>query len=153
MNKGIMVVKIGTAVLSKQSGRLDEAYIRSLAGQVYKLKALGYKIILVSSGAIGAGMDALGLTRRPAQLSKLQACAAIGQGRLMKLYEEHFRRRGTHAVGLPLWLHPVPGRSSQNARTTMRTNVVGVSSSTSRPRHSAMRKGRSSATYSAGSGS
>jgi len=98
MNKGIMVVKVGTGVLSKPSGKLDASYIASLAGQICKLIKLGYKVVLVSSGAIGAGVEALGLRSRPKHLTKLQACAAVGQGRLMKLYEESFRRQGVHAA-------------------------------------------------------
>lgn len=104
MNKGIMVVKVGTAILSKPSGRLDAAYIKALAGQVCQLLKLGYKVILVSSGAIGAGVEALKLFHRPTakELLRLQACAAIGQGRLMRLYEESFSKRGRHAAQILL---------------------------------------------------
>lgn len=98
MNKGIMVVKVGTATLSKASGSLDESYIKSLVSQISMLIEAGYKVILVTSGAIGAGMDALGLSKRPVEISKLQACAAIGQSRLMRIYEECFRKHGTHAA-------------------------------------------------------
>lgn len=104
MNKGIMVVKVGTAILSKPSGRLDASYIKSLTDQICQLLKLGYKVILVSSGAIGAGVEALKLSHRPTarDLIRLQACAAIGQGMLMKLYEESFRRRGTHTAQILL---------------------------------------------------
>ncbi|MFH1868693.1 MAG: glutamate 5-kinase [Candidatus Omnitrophota bacterium] len=102
MKKGIIVVKVGTAVLTKGSGRLNDSRVRSITAQICKLLELGYKVILVSSGAIGAGMEALRLTQRPKQLAKLQACAAIGQGRLMKLYEESFRKKGTHAAQILL---------------------------------------------------
>lgn len=104
MNKGIIVVKVGTAILSKPSGRLDAFYIRSLTDQICQLLKLGYKVILVSSGAIGAGVEALRLPHRPMarDLLRLQACAAIGQGRLMRLYEESFRKRGTHAAQILL---------------------------------------------------
>lgn len=102
MNKGIIVVKVGTAVLSQASGRLDDSRVRCITAQICELLELGYKVILVSSGAIGAGMEALKLTQRPNQLTKLQACAAIGQGRLMKLYEENFRGKGTHAAQILL---------------------------------------------------
>jgi len=120
MNKGIMVVKVGTGVLSKPSGKLDASYIALLVGQICKLMKLGHKVVLVSSGAIGAGMEALGLKERPKQLTKLQACAAIGQGRLMKLYEESFRRRGTHAAQVLLTKHDLGiGKECTNARHTI----------------------------------
>lgn len=102
MNKGIIVVKVGTSTLSDSSGKLGVAYIDGLTDQICQLLQLGYKLILVSSGAIGAGMEALGISQRPKQLSKLQACAAIGQGRLMRLYEESFSKRGRHAAQILL---------------------------------------------------
>lgn len=102
MNKGIMVIKVGTAILSKPSGRLDASRVEALTAQICQLIKLGYKVVLVSSGAIAAGIEALGLHSRPKQLTKLQACAAIGQGRLMKLYEENFRKLGRHAAQILL---------------------------------------------------
>jgi len=109
MKKKIIVVKVGTAVLSKakrlsrhKTGKLDPVFIKSLIAQICKLKRLGLNVILVSSGAIGAGMEAIGLSSRPGNLNKLQACAAIGQGKLMKLYEENFRFHGKHAAQILL---------------------------------------------------
>ncbi len=102
MKNQIIVIKVGTGVVSKASGRLDDFYIGSLVDQICRLRKLGQKIVLVSSGAIGAGIEALSLSSRPKNLNKLQACAAIGQGRLMKLYEESFRKRGTHAAQILL---------------------------------------------------
>ncbi|NQT96063.1 MAG: glutamate 5-kinase [Candidatus Omnitrophica bacterium] len=102
MKKGIMVVKVGTAILSKGSGRLDSGRIASLTAQICKLKKLGQKIILVSSGAIGAGVEAIGISKRPSNLNKLQACAAIGQGKLMRLYEQNFSKQGKHAAQILL---------------------------------------------------
>jgi len=97
-NRGIIVVKVGTSTLSDSAGRLDASYIENLTGQVCQLLKLGYKVILISSGAIGAGMEVLGLSQRPKNINELQACSAIGQGRLMKLYEENFYKRGTHTA-------------------------------------------------------
>jgi glutamate 5-kinase len=109
MNKGIIVVKVGTAVLSKRisgktpkSGKPDPVFIKDLARQVCRLKKTGLKVILVSSGAIGAGIEAIGLKERPSDLSRLQACAAIGQGKIMKLYEESFSFYGKHAAQILL---------------------------------------------------
>ncbi|MDD5504006.1 MAG: glutamate 5-kinase [Candidatus Omnitrophica bacterium] len=109
MKRNIIVVKVGTAVLGRQllnrrarPGKLDSAFIRELARQTCVLKDMGFRVIIVSSGAIGAGMEALGLDKRPQDLNKLQACAAIGQGKLMKLYEENFRFHKKHAAQILL---------------------------------------------------
>lgn len=102
MDKGIIVIKIGTAVLCSKPGALDMTRVKSLTGQVSELLRLGYRVVIVSSGAIGAGMEAMGLNQRPKQLGRLQACAAIGQGRLMKIYEESFKRHGIHTAQLLL---------------------------------------------------
>lgn len=101
-NAKIVVVKIGTAVLSETNGRLNIKVIHSICSQVSKIINCGYKVIIVSSGAIGAGIEAAGLKKRPHKLSTLQATAAIGQSRLMKLYNDCLRRNGLHAAQLLL---------------------------------------------------
>lgn len=101
-NNKVIVIKIGTAVLSKPAGGLELEILRSLSNQVAKLKTSGYKVVIVSSGAIGAGIDAAGLKQRPKKLSKLQAAAAIGQIQLMKLYDDCIRRNNLHAAQLLL---------------------------------------------------
>ena len=99
---GQVVVKIGTAALSNEAGGLNESGIGRLAAQVHALRQRGLRVVIVSSGAIGAGMDALGLKTRPARLPELQACAAIGQGRLTAVYDRCFRRKGYHAAQMLL---------------------------------------------------
>ena len=86
------VVKLGTGILSDPRGRIDLAQIEQLAGQVVELRRRGHQVLVVSSGAVGCGMSLLGLTRRPAQMAELQACAALGQPRLMRLWDEAFGR-------------------------------------------------------------
>lgn len=93
-----LVVKIGTASLSNEQGGLDEGQVSRLAEQVLGLRRRGIMTAVVSSGAIGAGMNALGLKERPRTTPELQACAAIGQGRLIALYERCFRKSGAHAA-------------------------------------------------------
>lgn len=88
------VIKVGTKVITSKDRSLDLAMISSLASQVSSAMDSGVEIILVTSGAIGAGMSILGLKKRPADLSYLQATAAIGQSHLMHLYSGHFRARG-----------------------------------------------------------
>jgi len=89
-----IVVKVGTKVMTSKDRSLDLGMISSLASQISYAMDSGIEIILVTSGAIGAGMSILGLKKRPADLSYLQATAAIGQGHLMHLYSGYFRARG-----------------------------------------------------------
>ena len=93
-----VVVKIGTAALSDEQGGLDEASVSRLAGQIHALRKRGLEVAVVTSGAISAGMNEFGLRKRPTRLPELQACAAVGQGRLTAVYDRCFRRRGYHAA-------------------------------------------------------
>ena len=78
--------------------------------QIHKLRTKGYKVILVSSGAVGLGMKTLQLSKRPQQLSKVQALASIGQGKLMALYEDAAKQNGFHVGQLLLTLEGVQER-------------------------------------------
>ena len=88
------VVKLGTGILSDAKGRIDTAQIAALAGQIAELRRRGHEMLVVSSGAVGCGMSLLGLTKRPTAMAELQACAALGQPRLMRLYDEAFSHAG-----------------------------------------------------------
>src|SRR5436305_10878043 len=68
--------------------------MEQLVAQVAAQRKAGREMVLVSSGAVGAGMGALGHARRPADLAELQACAAVGQSRLMAVYEKLFGKSG-----------------------------------------------------------
>src|SRR5436305_985943 len=85
-----IVVKLGTGVLTDSRKQPDLAQMQQLVAQVAAQRAAGKEVVLVSSGAVGAGMGVLGHERRPADLAELQACAAIGQSRLMSIYEKLF---------------------------------------------------------------
>ncbi|MBL7155554.1 MAG: glutamate 5-kinase [Candidatus Omnitrophica bacterium] len=91
-----IVIKIGTSVLTKGDGTIDEGIITSIASQVSQLKDKGAKVMLVSSGAIGAGRGILKL--RGNSLSDLQAMASVGQNELMHLYNEAFKK-GNYLTG------------------------------------------------------
>ena len=91
---GTVVVKVGTNVLANAEGVLDRARIASLAGQILGIRQRGWRVVLVSSGAIGAGVGKLNLGKRPTDLPHLQACAAIGQTALMQIYQECFAPHG-----------------------------------------------------------
>lgn len=84
------VVKLGTQLLSDPDGRLDAAFIGRIAEQVAALQRRGVKVTLVSSGAVGAGLRELNLPKRPTDLAKLQAVAAVGQRRLMDVWAAAF---------------------------------------------------------------
>lgn len=93
-----IVVKIGSSTVTDEAGRLDEGQIQSLAGQVAQLKRDGLSLIIVSSGAIAAGLKALGFSERPKKMAELQAAASVGQGLLMNLWAQALGAAG-FAVG------------------------------------------------------
>ena len=90
-----IVVKLGTGVLTSGAGQLNNELIAGVCNELATLRAKGVEVIVVSSGAVGLGMGALGLTRRPKELSKKQACAGIGQSLLMQTWQAAFK---THAL-------------------------------------------------------
>lgn len=85
-----VIIKLGTGVLTQGVGQLDTARIAAVCAEIAALRARGCEVIVVSSGAVGLGMGALQLERRPKELSKKQACAAIGQSRLMQTWQAGF---------------------------------------------------------------
>lgn len=93
-----VVVKVGTQVLADESGMLARGRMAALASQVERVRKPGRRVLLVSSGAIGAGMGRLGMAIRPTELRTLQACAAVGQPFLMTAWEEAFSPHGCHVA-------------------------------------------------------
>ncbi len=85
-----VVIKLGTGVLTSGVGQLDTARIAAVCAEIAALRARGSEVLVVSSGAVGLGMGALRLERRPKELSRKQACAAIGQSRLMQTWQAGF---------------------------------------------------------------
>ena len=106
-----VVVKLGTNVLANDRGLLDEAQIARIADQVMALESQGRRVVVVSSGAIAAGMDGLALEKRPGALPQLQACAAVGQARLMMMFDNALKRHGRHAAQILLVRGDVEDRS------------------------------------------
>ncbi len=86
-----IVIKVGTNVLSKK-GWVDKAFLRIIARQIAELVKQGRQVILVTSGAIGMGAEALGIRKQLKEVKMRQACAAVGQGILMHEYQEAFRK-------------------------------------------------------------
>jgi glutamate 5-kinase len=117
-----VVVKVGTNVLADATGQLDRVRIQSLADQLLRVRSSGRRVVLVSSGAIGAGVGRLGLGKRPADLPHLQACAAVGQTALMQLYQEAFAPAGVHPAQILLTAGDFDHRGRYlNARITILT--------------------------------
>ena len=118
---GLIVVKVGTRVLTQPDGFLDTARIESLGRQIDALLAAGKQVVLVSSGAVGAGMGRMGMTRRPTELAHLQAVAAIGQSCLVEAYERALRAQGRHMAQVLLVADDFKDRSRYlNIRNTLR---------------------------------
>ncbi len=85
-----VVIKLGTGVLTTGIGQLDTTRITAVCAEIAALRARGTEVIVVSSGAVGLGMGALQLLRKPKDVSKKQACAAIGQSLLMQTWQAGF---------------------------------------------------------------
>jgi glutamate 5-kinase len=117
-----LVVKVGTNVLTDSDGMLDRNRVQALADQVQRIRQTGRKVALVSSGAIGAGIGQLALGRRPTDLRHLQACAAVGQGFLMRAYQECLAGHGTQTAQILLTAGDFDNRTRYlNARNTILT--------------------------------
>ena len=115
-----IVIKVGTRVLTSADGTLNRDRIASLAEELHDLITRGRRPVLVSSGAVGAGMDRLGLSMRPMDLAKLQAVAAIGQSALIEAYEQNLRQYGRHAAQVLLTADGLDNRASYlNVRNTI----------------------------------
>lgn len=93
-----IVVKVGSSTLTYENGRINLSQIENITRQLADLHNRGYEVILVSSGAIGAGIGKLGMKKRPSTIPEKQAAAAVGQGVLLHMYEKLFAEYG-HTVG------------------------------------------------------
>ena len=116
-----IVVKLGTGILTKPTrDGLHVSQIRRLTGEVAELTSFGYQCVLVSSGAVAAGMMQFGIHERPTDLPSIQACAAVGQSRLMRLYETLFSRHDLQVAQLLLTHQDLDSRMRyENARNTL----------------------------------
>lgn len=89
-----LVVKIGSSLITRDGGHLDAARINRFVQELAAIHRKGIQVVIVTSGAIAAGVGELGWGRRPFELPKKQAAAAVGQVRLMESYRQAFRKRG-----------------------------------------------------------
>jgi len=115
-----IVVKIGSSSLTSPEGGVDPARVQRLADAVAQRRASGAEVVLVSSGAIAAGLPALGLTRRPSDLASQQAAASVGMGKLMALYSQAFETHGITVGQVLLTAEDVTRRGHyRNAQSTL----------------------------------
>ena len=117
-----VIVKIGTNVLTTENDRLDLDRIQCIADQIHRIQETGRRVVLVSSGAVGAGIGILGLNRRPDSLPELQAAAAIGQPSLMRTWDDALAKTGHRTAQLLLTGNDFRSRQRYlNVRNTLRT--------------------------------
>lgn len=115
-----VVAKIGTSSLTDDSGRIVDEAVASLCRQVASLRSRGDEVVVVTSGAVAAGVAAMGLMSRPSDMETLQALSAVGQSRLMAVYDAHLSAYGL--VGAQVLLDPhdfVDRRQYLHARQTV----------------------------------
>ena len=117
-----LVVKVGSSLVTNRGLGLDETAISRWAGQIAGLRKMGREVVLVSSGAIAAGMQRLGWKKRPHALHELQAAAAVGQMGLIQAYESCFRKHQLTTSQILLTHEDLADRKRYlNARSTLRT--------------------------------
>ncbi|OYD52811.1 glutamate 5-kinase [Thauera propionica] len=117
-----LVVKVGSALVTNNGAGLDKDALDDWARQIAALRADGREVTLVSSGAIAAGIQRLGWSKRPHEMSKLQAAAAVGQMGLVEAYEKAFSRHGLHTAQILLTHEDLADRTRYlNARSTLTT--------------------------------
>ena len=115
------IVKVGSSLLTAEGTRLDSDYIFALCTQVAAARREGCEIVVVSSGAVAAGVQRLGWQRRPAARADVQVAAAVGQMRLIDAFEEGFSRHELHAGQVLLTAEDMAHRTLYlNARAALR---------------------------------
>ena len=115
-----MVVKFGTGILTSRSKQIDPGQIEQLVAQVSAQCQTGREVVVVSSGAVGAGMGVLAMDKRPTDLSDLQACAAVGQSQLMSTYTKLFSRHNMQIAQVLLTHDDLEDKDRHlNARNTL----------------------------------
>ena len=124
------LIKIGTGVLAGTDG-LDLGIVEQLVDEIVKLRSGGMQIVIVTSGAIASGKHRMGITGKLKSMPQKQACAAIGQGRLMRIYSNAFGRHSVYVAQILLTMSDLTDRMRYiNIRNTLSTlmdwNVVPI---------------------------
>ncbi|MHB8535103.1 MAG: glutamate 5-kinase [Sulfuricaulis sp.] len=117
-----VVVKIGSALLTRDGQGLNSDGIQDWVAQIARLRGREIEVVLVTSGAVAAGMQRLGRGVRPHALHELQAMAAVGQMNLVQVYESAFQRHGLHTAQILLTHDDLTHRKRYlNSRSTLHT--------------------------------
>ena len=115
-----IVVKVGTHAIATRTGRPDYPALRRLVSQLSALRKGGYEVVFVSSGAVAAGVESLGLKARPKDVNDVQMCAAVGQARFISEYEKLFESHGVKIGQVLLTHHDFDDRRlAQNGRKSL----------------------------------
>ena len=115
-----VVAKIGTSSLTDKVGVIDRNMISNICRQIADLRVAGHEVVLVTSGAVSAGVSALGMSERPSDMRTLQALAAAGQSRLMEVYNAEFAGHQLVAAQVLLVPHDFVDRTQYlHARDTL----------------------------------
>ena len=126
-----IVVKVGTHAIAAKSGKPDHVALKRLVAQLSELRKAGNEVVFVSSGAVAAGVESLGLKARPKDVNDVQMCAAVGQARFIAEYEQLFEGHGVK-IGQCLLTHYdfEDRRRSQNVKKSLdhlvRNGIVPV---------------------------
>ena len=117
-----IVVKVGTNVIMREDGSVSIGVLYGIAESLAALRRAGREVLLVSSGAVGLGAQRLGLAVRPSEVVLVQACAAVGQSRLMSMYDDAFEKLGFRVAQVLLTEDDfLDGRRHENLRATLTT--------------------------------
>ena len=130
-NSRVLIVKVGSSLVTNNGEGLDHAAIAAWATQISALVKQGKQVVLVSSGAVAEGMQRLGWKKRPVEVNELQAAAAVGQMGLVQMYESCFAVHGLHTAQILLTHDDLRDRKRYlNARSTLKTlldlNVIPI---------------------------
>ncbi len=122
IKRGILVVKIGTSILTNSEGRLSRERLRFLVGEISQVLDGGVRVVVVSSGAVGAGVGVLGWHGYPKEIVEKQVAASVGQPFLMEMYSRLFAEKGRKVAQILLTPDVFWMRSKYlNARNTLLT--------------------------------
>lgn len=108
----ILVIKIGTSTLVGEGCAYDASFLRSFALQLAQVREAGWAPVVVTSGAIGAGLEVLGISQRPSDIPSLQAAASVGQRVLVSAYADAFEEYGLKSSLVLLTRHDTASRSA-----------------------------------------
>ncbi len=119
-----VVFKLGTGVLTRGVGQLDNERIAGIGREIAALRKRGIEVVVVSSGAVGLGMGRLGLKKRPKALSSVQKCAAVGQSILIETWQQALEPFGLNVAQLLLTREDVRGRARHVAVKTLLDEII-----------------------------